>query len=164
MNFQNPMKLSCGPLIFFNDFVGVLIHNAKIPLMYLQVLQLGKCYKFVFCTFLEHRKNVYNINIFVSLQLMYLKKKHILIDLFVVFTLFTEFFTCIIYFVGIIIGKIVVGVFSFTNTVTTASSSSLCLVLMVTFKTGEQNCIQSALCSYKCINYEAKEKLLAKCS
>ena len=32
MNFQNPMKLSCGPLIFFNDFVGVLIHNAKIPL------------------------------------------------------------------------------------------------------------------------------------
>jgi hypothetical protein len=35
------MKLSCGPLIFFKDFVGVLIHNAKIPLMYLQVLQLG---------------------------------------------------------------------------------------------------------------------------
>ena len=39
------MKLSCGPLIFFKDFVGVLIHNAKIPLMYLQVLQLGKCFK-----------------------------------------------------------------------------------------------------------------------
>jgi hypothetical protein len=35
---------------------------------------------------------------------------------------------------------------------------------MVTFKTEEQNCIQSALCSYKCINYEAKEKLLAKFS
>ena len=34
MNFQNPMKLSCGPLIFFKDFVGVLIHNTKIPLMY----------------------------------------------------------------------------------------------------------------------------------
>jgi hypothetical protein len=51
---------------------------------YLQVLQLGKCYKFVFCTFLKHRKNVY-INIFVSLQLMYLKKIHILIDFFVVF-------------------------------------------------------------------------------
>jgi hypothetical protein len=40
----------------------------------------------------------------------------------------------------------------------------MCLVLMVTFKTGEQNCNQSALCSYKCINYEAKEKLLAKFS
>ena len=24
------MKLSCGPLILFKDFVGVLIHNAKI--------------------------------------------------------------------------------------------------------------------------------------
>jgi hypothetical protein len=95
---------------------------------------------------------------------MYLKKKHILIDLFVVFTLFTEFFTCIIYFVGIIIGKIVFGVFSFTNTVINSIEFIMCLVLMVTFKTGEQNCIQSALCSYKCINYEAKEKLLAKFS
>jgi len=50
-----------------------------------------------------------------------------LIDFFVVFTLFTEFVTCIIYLVGIIIGKTVVGVFSFTNTVTTASSSSCVL-------------------------------------
>ena len=82
MNFQNPMKLSCGPSIFFKDFVGVLIrpliHNAKIPLMYLQVLQLGKCYKFIFCTFLEHRKNVHvpciYKNIFVSLQLVHLKE------------------------------------------------------------------------------------------
>ena len=67
------------------------------------------------------------INIFVSLQLVYLKKIHILIDFFVVFTLFTEFVTCIINLVGIIIGKIVVGVFSFTITVTTALCSSCVL-------------------------------------
>ena len=55
------------------------------------------------------------------------KKKHILIDFFVVFTLFTELFTCIIIFVGIIIGNIVFSVFSLTITVTTASSSSCVL-------------------------------------
>ena len=87
------------------------------------------------------------------------KKKHILIDFFVVFTLFTEFVTCIINFVGIIIGKIVFGVFNFTNTVNNSIEFIMCHVLMVTFKTGEQSCIQSALCSYKCINYEAKEQL-----
>ena len=103
--------------------------------MYLQVLQLGKCYKFIFCTFLEHRKNVHvpctciyiYINIFVSLQLMHLKENKIFIDFFLVFTLFTEFVTCIVNFVGIIIGNIVFGVFSFTITVTTASSSSCVL-------------------------------------
>ena len=74
---------------------------------------------------MEHRKN---INIFVSLQLVYLKKKDILIDFFfVVFTLFTEFVSCIINFVGIIVEKIVFGVFSFTNTVTTALCSSCVL-------------------------------------
>ena len=55
------------------------------------------------------------------------KKKHILIDFFVVFTLFTEFVSCIINFVGIIVEKIVFGVFSFTNTVTTALCSSCVL-------------------------------------
>jgi hypothetical protein len=45
----------------------------------------------------------------------------------VVFTLFTEFVSCIINFVGIIVEKIVFGVFSFTNTVTTALCSSCVL-------------------------------------
>ena len=95
--------------------------------MYLQVLYLGKCYKFVFCTFLEHRKNVYIYKYICFFATHVFKKTHILIDFFVVFTLFTESVTCIINFVGIIIGKIVFGVFSFTNTVTTASSSSCVL-------------------------------------
>ena len=76
---------------------------------------------YIFGTYVIGKMYIYKYISFFATSVF--KKKHILIDFFVVFTLFTEFVTCIINFVAIIIGKIVFGVFSFTITVTTASSS-----------------------------------------